>query len=270
MSYKTENDDIRLLTKTRTEYQDKLNIIFKKYFISYMKDIYTSSLRDFQKQLFKIPSWSDDKINKEFKQFIKYTTRKYNLAEDDLTKILDMIFGLYVKTMNNLFDPVEVRVPAFNLFWYKCLKRISKFLYENPALIKTPSNDNISLGIDESIKYIIHKFIPFKEILNVKSNIIDKYNFNEKYTNTNDNTNDNTNTSQEKYNRQVHKINCSDNISSKLKYINSEDFENEYYHTNSEKEEDVKVCDEKKQIKIPKFLFNKKKNYNNYKLNRQI
>lgn len=261
-----DENDIKLLIKTRKEYQQKLNAIFKKYFITYMKDMYIDSLRDFQKQLFKIPSWSEEKINKELKNFIKYTVRKFDLTEEDLTKILNMIFGLYIKTITNLFDPIEVRVPKFNVFWYKCLKRIAKFLYENPILIKTKNdNDKISLGIDESIKYTIQKFIPFKEIINVKHHSIDKYNFDEKYSSHEENHDFQRNQD----NLQIHKID-DDN---KLKYIGSDEFDNEYYHSNSEKEEDELIKNknenDEKQIKIPKFLFNKKKNYNNYKLKKQ-
>jgi hypothetical protein len=245
-----KDDDIKLVIKTRKEFQEKLNIIFKKYFGTFMKNMYTDSLRDFQKQLFKIPSWSDDKIDKEFKYFIKTINKKYDITEDDISKIFDMIFGLHIKTMTNLFEPIEVSVPQFKIFWYKCLRRIAKFLYENPSLIKIQNNDQIYLGIDESIKYVIHKFIPFKDIINTSPPVIYKYDFNNITNDTNENEND----------LQIHKI---DEDSNELKYIDSD----EYYHSDKEKEIEKKEEkerslneNEEKCIKIPK-----KKNYYKFK-----
>ena len=63
--------------------------------------------------------------------------------------------------------------------------------------------------------------------------------------------------------------------SEKLNHAATSDFENEYY--NSEIEENVKITgepikeedeDKEKQIELPKYLFNKKKNYFNYKLSK--
>lgn len=252
--------DLELLLHTRKEYQEKLNTIFSKYFLYYMKNIYSEdcSLRNFQKHLFKIPNWSDEKISKEFTYFIKYTIKKYNITENDLTKILDMIFGLYIKTLTSIFDQIEVKVPAFKIFWFKCFKRIAKFLYETPLLIKNTEDNKISSGINEAIKYIIFKFIPFKDIINTTPKIIEEYNFEDgKYSSSGKNHKKKNSVKEDTVKEHTDKDKKA-SIENELKYIGSDEFENEYYHSNSEK--DKNDVNNEKQIKIQT-----KKKWINYK-----
>lgn len=237
------NKSIHKLNNTKKEYQNKLNEILKKYFIRYIEKLYSDcdSYKDFQRELLKIPEWSYDKSVKEYDKFLKYTKEKFDLSEDELIKILDIIFGLNIKIMTSLFDEIELNIPKFNIFWFKCLKRIGKYYYENPKKsLEKPSSNKLN----DSIEYVIQKYIPLKDIINSTHKELEYYNF------------DNINTDIENHitNDKSSKINISlestDNENS-LQYIKSEDFENEYYKSDKSENE----LSQEKHINIPKYLY---------------
>lgn len=243
-----KDKSIRLLIATKKEYQDKLINILQKYILTYFKEIHTDTYKEFQKKLFKIPGWSDEKIDKEFSHFIKFTTKKFKLNNDDMSKILDIVFSLNLKIVTSIFDTVEVNVPSFKIFWYKCLKKITKLFYENPKLIDDTSNPTINNNFIIYIKYIIQKFIPIKDIINSTEKILINYNFDNDSFNTN-NSSTQTEQEEEEQNKDEEEYHEKQKNEDKndLMYINSEEFENEYYHSDklSDKEEH-------KQINVPK------------------
>ena len=270
----SKEKSIKHLILSKNEYESKLNMILKKYFIKYFKEIYeeTKIYREFQKKLYNIPSWSSDKISREYGYFKKYVNKKYDLSENELSKILDIIYSLNIKIMTPLFDYMNIDVPKFKDIWYKCIKKYGKFFYENPKLIKeNKQNDSLKL-LDDTVKNIIQKFIPIKDIINTKKQVFEKYDFDEPFSEK----------SEEKmfYSRHSSKAKLEVELentddSEKLNHAATSDFENEYY--NSEIEENVKITgepikeedeDKEKQIELPKYLFNKKKNYFNYKLSK--
>ena len=85
----SKEKSIKHLILSKNEYESKLNMILKKYFIKYFKEIYeeTKIYREFQKKLYNIPSWSSDKISREYGYFKKYVNKKYDLSENELSKI---------------------------------------------------------------------------------------------------------------------------------------------------------------------------------------
>lgn len=269
----SKEKSIKHLILSKNEYESKLNMILKKYFIKYFKEIYeeTEIYREFQKKLYNIPSWSSDKISREYGYFKKYVNKRYDLSENELSKILDIIYSLNIKIMTPLFDYMNIDVPKFKDIWYKCIKKFGKFFYENPKLIKeNEQNDSLKL-LDDTVKNIIQKFIPIKDIINTKKQVFEKYDFDEPFSEKSEEKTYSRHSSKAKL--EVELENTDD--SEKLNHAATSDFENEYY--NSEIEENVKITGEpikeedeekEKQIELPKYLFNKKKNYFNYKLSK--
>lgn len=249
------NKSIYKLVDTKKEYQDKLNEILTKYFIKYMKKLYeiSDNYKDFQHELLKIPKMPSEKVTKEYGKFIKHIGDKYDLSEEELTKILDIIFKLNIKVMTSLFNEIEFNIPEFKIFWIKCLKRVGRYYYEN---LKTAINNPDSIKINDSIEYVIQKYIPLKDIINSTHKELEYYNF-DKYTkdtstNADENIKDNKKT-------------ISSNHDNSLNYIKSEDFENEYYNSDKsiDKNIDKKESEEIKQINIPRYhLKIRKKSFN--------
>lgn len=218
---------INQLIDTKNEYQTKFNEILKKYFSRYMEKLHSQSnnYKDFQKRLLKITEWSPEKSTKEYKKFIDYINDKYELSEDDIVKILDIIFNLSIKIMSSTnYNEIEWQPPKFEIFWLKCLKRIGKYYYENPI---------VKGEINESIDYIVQKYIPLKDIINSTHKELQYYNF--------DNISDTID--KEQSSNRASTLDSKNSYSNSLNYIKSEDFENEYY--NSDKSINADDDDEK-------------------------
>ena len=175
---KDSTQSIHHFIKSKKEYQSKLTKILKKYLIRYISKSFDKSLREFQKILLKIPDWSDDKLHKEFSKFTKFTESKFDLSADDLSKILSILIGLNIKIMATITDDIEVKVPKFKDFWYKCLKKLAKYYYENPKVMLSDLEfEKTHHYVDEVINSVILKYIPLKDILSRKKEPLDVYNF---------------------------------------------------------------------------------------------
>jgi hypothetical protein len=165
--------------------------------------------------------------------------------------------------MTSICNNLEVNAPKLKKFWYKCLKRVAKYYYEHPKVMLLESDfKKTKIQVEESINNILQKFIPLKEIINANKNPPqDKYNF--------DNGLGDTDNSSPIYNDSKNQLEVtleSETESNGLKYLSSEEFDNEYYV--SDKEENVKKANEKseeKHIKLPKYVFPNKKHYKNAK-----
>jgi hypothetical protein len=273
-SSKEAQASIKHLILSKIEYESKLNMILKKYFIKYFKEIYdeVKIYKEFQKKLYNIPSWSSDKISREFGYFTKYVNKKYDLNQNELSKILEIIYTLNIKIMTPLFNYPINNIPKFKDFWYKCIKKFGKFYYENPKSIKDSETSNY---LDDTVKNVIQNFIPIKDIINTEKQHLEKYDFeNEPFS---EKTKDSSFTKlQDSSNAKLEIERENTEYSEKLKHAATSDFENEYYNSEIEKEnnkiENDLIVDEQeekeKQIELPKYLFNKKKNYFNYKLSK--
>ncbi len=256
---------------TKKEYQTKLIEILKKYFTKYISNLFDKSLRSFQESLLKIPNWSDDKLDKEFNKFIKFSQNRYNLSEENLSKILSIIIGLNVKIMSAMVDDIELNLPKFHIFWYKSLKRIAKYYYENPKVMLSELEFKKTKHImEESVNYVLHKYIPLKEILSKKKEPLDMYNFDEHLDESyhSHQSRHGDNQSKDKLEVTLESKTASDHD---LKYISSDEFENEYYHSDKEQEVNKKNVEksEEKHIKLSKYVF-PKKNFRKRKVNNEI
>ena len=253
-------EQIQDLIETKKNYQSKLVEALKKYYMKFIERLYEKSLREFQEKLLKIPSWSDDKLDKEYNKFLKFIDDKYDLDEEEFTKILHIVYGLNIKIMTSICNNLEVNAPKLKKFWYKCLKRVAKYYYEHPKVMLSESDfKKTKIQVEDGINNILQKFIPLKEIINANKNPPqDKYNFDNGLGDT-DNSLPICNDSNNKLEVTLE----SKTESNGLKYLSSEEFENEYYV--SDKEDNVKKSNEKseeKHIKLPKYLFPNKKHKN--------
>lgn len=243
---------------SKKDYQSKLTKILRKYYVRFISRLYDKSLREFQKDLLKIPDWSSEKISKEFSKFVNFSNDKFDLDKDDLTKLLTILIGLNIKIMSSITDDIEINVPKFEQFWFKCLKRVAKYYYENPKVMLSDLEFETSLHtIDEAINYIIQKYIPLKQILNKKREPLDMYNFDD-----DENENDTLEDKKEHQSTNNIEVTLESNTAAsenELKYLSSEEFENEYYKSDKENDKEVEKSEEK-HIKIKKYVF-PRKNY---------
>ena len=207
------------------------NILYK-YIYKYIKCIYEkddgkNKRVNFQKALIKITSWSPDKLDNEFYKFSKWTTKKYDIDDRDLQKMLNTIILLSTQTiLNQSVDYIksllnEYEYPKMKIFYYKSIKKISRIFYENPKDIYN-IDQNVILN---NIESITNTFLPIKEITSVLENHCEptfenckniNYNINNvksQETNTVLDTNINTQNIEEMFNE------------NNLQYMSSENFE---------------------------------------------
>jgi hypothetical protein len=157
--------------------KDKLQIhktqlihVFSKYFIKLMnfKRNSSESTKDFQSSLLKIPNWSDERKEKEYNNFLKYVSKKYQLDHYRLLKTFNQIFILYAKILLYLFQhsstkDFQINVPDLSAFWYKCLKYVAKYFYEHPKMTHTNVIEN---HLHHIIELLLQKYIPISQIIN--------------------------------------------------------------------------------------------------------
>ena len=209
--------------------------IFVKWLYSTIIDIYVSTKtpRQFQEKLFEIPSWSSKTIDKEYKKFLKMTFKKFNLIEDQISNILQEIFVLNIKILSK--SDMEIDIPKLTVFWYKLLKYTGKYFYEHPVNLEINERPNIRY-ISKLVQDTIIKYIPIKDIFNIKKIAKIEYNFDnfDNFDNSNDNgNNDNNNITlniKKRHTLSENQESDHDSRSDSLRYISSEQFENEYYN----------------------------------------
>lgn len=275
--------------ETRKEYEDKLYSIIYKYQIKYIYYVFekqydddkqinklNSLYRHFQKRLLKIADWSSDKLHKEYKKFLEWCKRKYDLQEEELQKILDTIITLFVRIMINKKNIIVEGIlesytfPKFKYFFHKCLKRISRYYYENPKSLTINENNEILNSVYKKtildlIGSVVYNMLPMKQIMAIleykdlinedkseNENIFVEYNFN------NTNTSESSQHSNPKVIIEKQLSECS------LQYVSSDDFDKEYCKSESEQkiQEQDQEEDLVKHVNIPKLNRNKSMNLN--------
>lgn len=249
---KENKGDINLIKK----YEYILVKLLEKYFVKYLKKIYDEceTLKKFQLYIYNITKWSEKQLNKEYNKFLE----KMDYTSDDFIKLLEIVFTLNIKLIlnvyypNDIIDNIEMDIPNENLFWYKCLKSVCKYFYENPKNIKEDIKNNqvIIKDIDNIISKIIKKFLPTSKYINLTQSFTqitkDKINYNY------DDKDLDFSSHQNNFNLDVEKLNTQSESNKQLielKMLKVD--ENKNY---SEKQEEIK------EIKLPKYLFKNKKN----------
>lgn len=289
------------LVNNKKNYEQILYTFISTYCIKYIKKIYAllddnkNIYKIFQYKLIKISEWDDDKQLKEYNKWISWCKQKHDYKENKIQNIFNMyiLLSIQIITYNNLKNNDELShiFPELYQIFYKCLKHMAKYFYENPKIIK---NNDISIQkIEQIIKYQLQKVLPFNKILNILKNkeepsLFIEYNFDKTYSESNHSNDNNITNKDDLYitnqslfcknhknnNLIVEKENTIDNLythnnddkhlyihnndDENLYYVDSDNFENEYYESthNSNKENEH---DEIKHIDIQKH---NKKNFN--------
>jgi hypothetical protein len=122
--------------------------------------------RDFQKTLLQITKWSDKTIQKQTNKFLKWVEKRENLSEKDLQNMIKNIIKLstqlildksdiYITTLLQNFN-----FPNVKTYYYKCLKRIARLVYENPKGLHDLQTGRLFDELDN----ILQSFLPLHEI----------------------------------------------------------------------------------------------------------
>ncbi len=166
-----------------------INSLSKEYYL-YIKKLYkeSDSMINFQKKLLSITEWNQGTIEKKYKKYFK-TEELFKDAVDSICQLVELV---YIDT-----NPAKNKSKEeFIVFWNKCLRKISKFYYNNTKLLYDKSDFNKSIT---EIQYIIQR--RFHKVTNISSII--KYHLEKTYSINN-----------------IHDISEND----KIFYINPEDF----------------------------------------------
>jgi hypothetical protein len=121
---------------------------------------------DFQRSLLKIPKWSEKTLQKQYNKFTKWLIRQTDLQERDLQNILTKIIKFSTQIILNKSDAYidallqDYNFPTLKDYYYRCLKRIARRIYENP---KELLDINKSELIDD-LENILQKVLPSTEI----------------------------------------------------------------------------------------------------------
>jgi hypothetical protein len=232
-------------------YEEQIADIFEVYLEKYINKLFDYVDRDmkmFKRKLVDIASWNEEKVTKEYNKFLKWTGKK-SIEEAEVKNMLDNVIMYSIRLMINKYDTeviaklVEFESTDPERFFYKCMKRIAKFVYENPNSIKL---EEFNQKVKNIVVSVIYEFVPIAKIIKLlevtKEGESEKsYDFNKTFT---------TDEPEGAHTKPQQKLvidkqtTTSDN---ELNYVPSEEIIKEYYQSDKEdKNENEKL------INIPK------------------
>lgn len=147
-------------------YEKQIADVFKVYLQKYMTKLYDyvdRELKRFKKVLVDISTWNEEKITKEYNKFLKWSGKK-SIEEAELKNMLDNVIMYSIRLMINKYDTevltklIEFESTNPERFFYKCMKRVAKFVYENPESIETEDVNRVIISV-------IYEFLPIQKIL---------------------------------------------------------------------------------------------------------
>lgn len=161
--------------------QKKLVNVFSQHLYNYVMRCFKKSVNyiDFQKKMLKIAEWDKHKRERSFKKFKKWCFKN----NYDIEEIFEKIILYSIRTILNDDFLAEIVITKhyksnFSEFYYKVLKKVARYYYENPK-IDIIEDDNY---IEDIIKTSIVVFIPLNKIVNMfgkkKDDLIIQYDFN--------------------------------------------------------------------------------------------
>lgn len=122
--------------------------------------------KDFQKTLLEIPKWSDKTIQKQTNKFIKWVLKRENLSENDVENMIKNIIKLSTQIILNKSDIYittllqNFNFPNVKTYYYKCIKRIARIVYENPKQFHELQTGQLFDELDN----ILQSLLPLQEI----------------------------------------------------------------------------------------------------------
>jgi hypothetical protein len=172
MLIKEDIQKIRLL-------KSKFHGFIVKFAYKYMNKLFEKELQrheskinrpklytDFQRSLLEIPKWSDKTLKKQYNKFIKWIKRKEDIREEDLYKMLLKIIKGSTQIILNKSDVyVDTLLQDYHFitlqnYYYRCLKRIARRVYENPKDFQ----DIKMINLIDDLENILQKVLPSCEI----------------------------------------------------------------------------------------------------------
>ena len=221
-----ETVKIQTLIDSKDEATNRLIDVFRYGLYKFITDAFQDNkhekqpILEFQRKLFSVPSWSSKRKHKEFKSFLKGVDKRKRLSADDFQKLLENVVVLHVRTLSG--HQSEFKIPNLENFWYKCLKLASKYFYEHPRELRQSDTTAHGQALDNTLRKVLYKHIPMNQLFkedNAQARL--RYNFDNdslRYPEKDENSHQNFGNGDDS----IH----SDNS---LRYISSEQFENEYY-----------------------------------------
>lgn len=226
------------------------------YLTKYLKRMYEyiprkASFRVFQEELLKIAGWSNSTREKEFQKYCKWINKKYGVSEEALEQMLNTCVTLTIELIipkRNEFERVlsTFAFPTLESFYFKCIKKIARHLYENPKEIVL-DNAEISNNLKTSLQHIIQEFVPLQMLVDklndTESECIIEYDF--------EKSNSSLSLGKQNDSIVVEKLSEGDKT---LKYISSDEFQNEYYMSDEEQKQNIDAGEDSqvKHVTIPK------------------
>jgi hypothetical protein len=121
---------------------------------------------DFQRVLLQIPKWSSRTLEKEYAKFLKWTKKKDDIDTQELiidiikitTEIMLNKSSIYVETLLQ-----DYKFPSLQQFYYKCLKKIARIIYEEPKSLYTIKTSKLN----DQIENVLNIYLPTKQIESV-------------------------------------------------------------------------------------------------------
>ena len=121
---------------------------------------------DFQRVLLQIPKWSSRTLEKEYTKFLKWAKKKNDINTEELmidiikltTEIMLNKSSIYVETLLQ-----DYKFPSLEQFYYKCLKKIARIIYEEPKSLYTIKTSKLN----DQIENVLNIYLPTKQIESV-------------------------------------------------------------------------------------------------------
>lgn len=180
-----EGENFSELLEIKHKLQKKLVNTFSQHLYNYFMRCFKKSVNyiDFQKKMLRIAEWDKYKREKSLKKFKKW----YIKNNYDIEEIFEKIILYSIRTILNDKFLSEIVITRhydsksksnFGDFYYKVLKKVARYYYENPK-IDIIEDDSY---IEDTIKTSIVLFIPLNKIVNMfgekRDDLIIQYDFN--------------------------------------------------------------------------------------------
>lgn len=243
-----------------------------EYAIKYMNKIQDKcdgSIKTLQRMLRSVGEWDAAKVDKEYEKFLKWCDKRgttIQFLHEHLYKFVSL--SLHIMFSKRIPDELinEYQINIKNLF-HKCMRRVARRLYEQQ---KTANDTDAYMSKKEATECVVsclHEFIPIEKLIEImelfeqESDSSHSYDFNRTFSDSekgkiliekNNETDDTKESGDESINLQ-------------LKYVQSDNFEDEYYNPDDQSKQKPEEDTNVKEINIPKYH---KKGY--YNKNQQI
>lgn len=213
---------------------------------------------EFQRSLLKITKWSDKYLDKQYNKFLKWVKKREDLSEEEVYELLKGIIKLSTQTMINKSDTYvdtllqNYKLPTLKTYYYKCLRRIARRVYENPKDLESLKNEDLINDLESILQNFlpldkIKTVIEFKQDTESEDNIKVKYNF--------EGTNDENSSISLRNSLQNVLLVDKEQSDRSLHYVSSNELIKNYdYDDNIQKITNIPEVDESvKYITVPKF-----------------